>query len=74
VFSKQFPNLIAGRRVSSWGVAQYRSVDTRCIRESFTDFAGLIPDHWPAEDDLISNNLQLHRQGPHRQKGRRDDQ
>src|ERR1700756_3715844 len=65
-FSKQLAYLIAGRRVSTPRVAQDHDLDARRACESFSNLIRLVTDYRAAENELISDNLQLHRRCPRR--------
>src|SRR6202035_2094205 len=58
--SKQLTYLIASRRVSTPRVAQDHGLNPWGACESFSNLSGLVADHRAAENELISDNLQLH--------------
>jgi DNA-binding transcriptional LysR family regulator len=66
--------LIAGRCVSPWRVAQDHGCDAWRASESFSYLTRLIANHRPAEDDLIADDLQLHRRCSRRQKAKHHQQ
>ena len=71
--AQQLTHLIAGRRVSPRRVAQDYGLDPWRGGESFPDLARLIAEHRPRKDDLIADNLQLHRQRRCRRERRHHD-